>query len=145
MAERFLESYGLGHLLQDPRFATNEARVRHAAELDAAVSSAVGGRTLDENVEIIETNRLSAHPVHTIREIERHPHWKTRGLLVDVPALGGVEGTTRMHDVIPRLSETPGEIRSAGGGMGADNDAIFVHELGVGAGELGQLRERGIV
>ena len=36
MAERFLQSYGLGHLLDDPRFATNEARVQHGEELDAA-------------------------------------------------------------------------------------------------------------
>lgn len=142
MAERFLESYGLGHLLKDPRFANNEARVRHAAELDAAVSSAVGGRTLEENVAIIETNRLSAHPVHTIREIERDPHWQARDLLVDTK---DGNATIRMHSVIPRFSDTHGEIRSAGGEIGADNDAIFTHELGVGADELGQLRERGIV
>jgi len=42
MAERFLESYGLGELLQDPRFATNEERVRHAEELALHISAAIG-------------------------------------------------------------------------------------------------------
>lgn len=142
MAERFLESYGLGHLLQDPRFATNEARVRHAAELDAAVAAAVGARTLAENVALIETNRLSAHPVQTILEIENDPHWQALPLLVDVP---GGEGPVRMHNVIPRFSETRGDIRSAGGELGADNDAVFGEELGLDAGALARLRERGIV
>jgi len=85
MAERFLQSYGLGHLLQDPRFANNEARVSHATELDAAVRGAIGARTLEENRAIIDANALTAHPVQTIREIEVDPHWRARHLLVNVP------------------------------------------------------------
>jgi formyl-CoA transferase len=142
MAERFLESYGLAHLLQDPRFATNEARVRHAAELDAAVCGAIGERTLEENVAVIEANNLTAHPVQTIREIEHDPHWQAQQLLVDVP---NGHMSVRMHNVTPRLSETRGEIRSAGGDLGADNEAVFIHELGLSADELVRLREGGIV
>jgi crotonobetainyl-CoA:carnitine CoA-transferase CaiB-like acyl-CoA transferase len=142
MAERFLESYGLEHLLQDPRFATNEARVRHSAELDAAISGAIGERTLEENVAIIEMNHLTAHPVQTIREIERDPHWQAQPLLVDVP---NGHDHVRMHNVIPRLSETRGEIRSAGGDLGADNEAVFIDELGLAADQLARLREGGIV
>ena len=142
MAERFLESYGLEPLLQDPRFATNEARVRHAEELDAVVRRAIGERTLEENVAIIEANHLTAHPVQTIREIERDPHWRARQLLIDVP---NGHSHVRMHNVIPRLSETRGEIRSTGGDLGADNDAVFLGELGLCADELARLREEGIV
>jgi crotonobetainyl-CoA:carnitine CoA-transferase CaiB-like acyl-CoA transferase len=142
MAERFLEAYGLEHLLQDPRFATNEARVRHGAEMDEAVCGAIGEHTLEENVAIIDRHHLTAHPVQTIHDIERDPHWKAQELLIDVPS-----GTShvRMHNVIPRLSETRGEVRSAGGELGADNDAVFIDELGLGADELAGLRERGIV
>jgi crotonobetainyl-CoA:carnitine CoA-transferase CaiB-like acyl-CoA transferase len=142
MAERFLQSYGLGDLLRDARFATNEARVRHASALDAEVARAIGGRTLDENVAIIDANALTAHPVQTIREIEADPHWRAQKLLVDVPN-GHVN--VRMHNVIPRLSETQGEIRSAGGDLGADNDAIFIGELGLDAEELARLRHAGVV
>jgi crotonobetainyl-CoA:carnitine CoA-transferase CaiB-like acyl-CoA transferase len=142
MAERFLESYGLRDLCQDPRFATNEARVRHAAELDAAISEAIGRRTLEENVAIIEANHLTAHPVQTIREIERDAHWQARHLLIDMPSRNS---RVRMHNVVPRLSATPGEIHSAGGDLGAENDAVFIRELGLGVEELAGLRERGIV
>jgi crotonobetainyl-CoA:carnitine CoA-transferase CaiB-like acyl-CoA transferase len=142
MAARILESYGLAQLLQDPRFATNEARVRYAAELDAAVSRAIGERTLAENLAIIEANGLTAQPVQTIREIERDAHWRARGLLVDVP---NGRDPVRMHDVVPRLSETPGGIRAAGPELGADNEAIYVRELGLDADEFAQLQERGIV
>jgi len=142
MAERFLQSYGLVDLLGDARFATNEARVRHASALDAEVARAIGARTLDENVAIIDANALTAHPVQTIREIEADPHWRAQKLLVDVP---NGHASVRMHNVIPRLSETQGEIRSAGGDLGADNDAIFIRELGLDAEELARLRDAGIV
>ena len=46
MAERFLVSYGLGSLLADERFATNEARVDNGAELDEAIERAIASRTL---------------------------------------------------------------------------------------------------
>ncbi len=142
VAEGVLQDYGPGHRVQDPRFSTNEARVRHAAELDEAVSRAVGERTLAENEEVIEANHLTAHPVQTIREIEQDPHWQARGLVVDVPN-GSM--TLRMHNVVPRFSDSRGEIRSAGGDLGADNEAIFIRELGLGADEFARLREKGTV
>jgi len=142
LAERFLESYGLGALLDDPRFATNEARVRNAADLDAAVRDAIGARTLAENVEIIERNHLTAHPVQTISYSDHDPHWRAHRLLVDVP--NGAH-PVRMHSVIPQLSETRGEIRSVGGALGADNDDIYGAECGLAADERERLRTAGVI
>jgi crotonobetainyl-CoA:carnitine CoA-transferase CaiB-like acyl-CoA transferase len=141
MAERFLRSYGLDHLLADPRFATNGARVQHSRELDAEISRAIGTRTLAENVAIIEANELTAVPVQTVAEIEADAHWQARGLTVEVPnGAGGV----RMHGVVPRLSETPGDIRWAGGDLGQDNRAVY-GALGLSCDDQRQLRERGVI
>ena len=70
MAERFLQAYGLDDLLRDDRFATNEARVRHAAALDERIACAIAARTLEENLRIIETNDLTAVAVQTVADIE---------------------------------------------------------------------------
>ena len=140
MAERFLESYGLGALLEDPRFATNESRVKHAAEMDDAVQNVVGKRTLVENVRIIEDNKLTAHPVQTIADIESDEHWRARRLTVDIGPKGQ---TVRMHDVVPRLSETPGEIRWPGGRLGEHTEEFYREDLNIPAVELERLRARG--
>jgi len=121
MAERFLRAYGLDQMLCDPKFATNEARVKHAAELDAAIGSAIADRTLEENMAIIDATALTAVAVQTIADIERDPHWRERQLTIDVPADGA---TVRMHNVVPRFSQTPGAIEWAGGALGRDNDAF---------------------
>jgi len=141
MAERFLRSYGLEHFLDDPRFATNEARVRHSLELDRAIGDAIASRTLAENVRIIEANRLTAMPVQTVADIERDPHWRARQLTVSVP---DGTGTVRMHNVFPRFSETPGAIKWSGGELGQDNAAIF-GELGFGPSDLERLRAAGVI
>ncbi len=142
MAETFLTSYGLGHLLADERFATNEARVRHAAELDAAIESAIGKLTLTENLEVISKNKLTAIHVQTIADIERDPHWQARQLTLDVP---DGEGSVRMHNVFPRLSATPGEIRWPGGACGAHNNEFYRQQFGLSDEQLEALRERGVI
>jgi crotonobetainyl-CoA:carnitine CoA-transferase CaiB-like acyl-CoA transferase len=141
MAERFLRSYGLDRLLEDPRFASNSARVAHTRELDDEVARAIEARTLAENVAIIDANHLTATPVQTIADIESDPHWQARGLMVDVPnGSGGV----RMHNVVPRMSETPGEIRWVGGELGQDNHAVF-GALGLSCDEQQRLRASGVI
>jgi crotonobetainyl-CoA:carnitine CoA-transferase CaiB-like acyl-CoA transferase len=142
MAERFLQAYGLGHLLEDERFRTNEARVRHAVQLDEHIVAAIASRTLAENLRIIDEHELTAIAVQTVADIEADPHWQARQLLVDVP--NGAR-SIRMHNVVPRLSETPGEIRDAGGALGEHNDVIYGTELGLSCDERERLRLAGII
>jgi formyl-CoA transferase len=141
MAERFLRSYGLDALLDDPRFSTNEARVQHSLALDDAVADAIVSRTLAENVAIIEGNHLTAVPVQTVADIERDPHWRARQLTVSIPS---GSGSVRMHNVVPRMSETPGAIRWPGGALGQDNADVF-GELGLTSADLDRLRAAGTI
>jgi crotonobetainyl-CoA:carnitine CoA-transferase CaiB-like acyl-CoA transferase len=142
MAERFLTAYGLDALLRDPRFATNEARVRHNLDLDAAVAAAIAARTLDENLAIVRAHALTAVPVQTVADIERDPHWRARHLLVDVAT---DHGTVRMHDVVPRLSESPGRIRRPGVGLGHDNASVYADLLGLTPDTIADLTTRGVL
>lgn len=142
MAERFMRAYGLGDMIADPRFATNEARVRHAEELDAAVAAAFAAQTLAAHQEIIARHQLTAQPVQTIAEIADDPHWQARELLVDA---ADDDGDVRMHHVVPRLSETPGAIRWPGRPIGGDNDALYHDELGIPHDDLVQLAEQGVI
>lgn len=142
MAERFMRAYDLVDMLADPRFATNEARVRHAEALDTIVAEAFASHTLAEHREIIARHQLTAQPVQTIAEIADDPHWRERALLVDAE---DEAGAVRMHHVVPRLSETPGAIRWPGRPIGADNDALYRDELGIPDEEIGRLAERGVI
>ena len=141
MAERFLRAYGLDAMLADPRFADNEARVIHGRELDVAIGDAIGARTVAQNLAIIEEHRLTAGPVNTVADVEQDPHWRARPLTVDIPDHGR---SIRMHNVVPRLSATPGEIQWTGGALGQDNQSVY-HELGVSCDEQKRLTSAGVI
>ena len=74
-------------------------------------------------------------------DIEEDPHWRARQLTLDIPDAGG---TVRMHNVFPRFSETPGEVRWAGGALGQDNEAVY-RELGLSCDEQKRLAAAGVI
>ena len=133
---------GLGHLLDDPRFATNDARVRHNALVDAALARAIGERTLDDMRGLFESSDLTACAVYDIADITKDPHVIARGILVDVPdpELGAV----RMTAATPRLTATPAAVRWAGPPLGAHNVEVY-GALGISGAELEHLERDGIV
>lgn len=142
MAAKFLVSYGAGDLLDEPRFASNEARVKHARELDEVIGNAIRARTLEENLQIIRGNGLTAQPVQSIADIENDPHWQALELLVDV---ADGDNIVRMHNVIPKFSATCGEIRWPGAALGAHNEDIYCGELGLSRQRLEELGNAGVI
>lgn len=143
MTKRLFEGYGLGDMLQDPRFADNESRVRHAGEFEVLLSEIIGQHTLEENLGIIKENELTATQVQTIAEVEHDPQWRDREFLRDV--IGPDGRAVRMHAAVPFLSSTPGEVRWPGGELGQDNSAVYMGELGLSESELRELSAQGII
>jgi crotonobetainyl-CoA:carnitine CoA-transferase CaiB-like acyl-CoA transferase len=54
-------------------------------------------------------------------------------------------GELAVPDVIPRLSQTPGQIHWLGEGLGAQNDEVFGSVLGLSNAEIARLREDGVI
>jgi crotonobetainyl-CoA:carnitine CoA-transferase CaiB-like acyl-CoA transferase len=50
-----------------------------------------------------------------------------------------------MQGVVPKLSETPGEVRHAGQALGESNEAIYGELLGMGSAEMEELRRDGVI
>lgn len=141
-AEALFHGLGLGHLLADPRFATNDARVRHNDQVDAALGEAIGRRTRNEILALAEAHALTVSPVYDIADISRDPHVLARGILVDVPDPEG--GWLRMVAPVPRLAETPADVRWAGPPLGAHNREVY-GELGLGEADLEELAREGVI
>src|SRR5438477_631814 len=133
---------GLAELLEDPRFATNDARVEYNELVDATLARAIGQRTLDEMRVLFESSDLTACPVYDIADITKDPHVVARGILIDVPDPG--LGAVRMTAPTPRLDATPATVRWAGPELGAHNRDVY-GALGLSDAELESLKRDGIV
>jgi crotonobetainyl-CoA:carnitine CoA-transferase CaiB-like acyl-CoA transferase len=141
-AKALFGALGLSHLLDDPRFATNDARVKHKELVDDALARAFGERTLDDVRGLFETSDLTASAVYDIADISKDPHVIARGVLIDVP--DPAIGTVRMPAPTPRLTVTPPAVRWTGPPLGAHNREVYA-ALGIDEAELETLRHDGIV
>jgi len=142
-ADAMFKALGIGHLLADPRFATNDARIANGEAVDQALAEAIGGRSREEIVRLFETEGLTAAPVYDIADIMEDPHFKARRTFIELP--DPQLGTVTMSAPTPRLSETPGSIRWAGPALGAHNLEVFAGELGLSDQEIERLRADGVI
>jgi crotonobetainyl-CoA:carnitine CoA-transferase CaiB-like acyl-CoA transferase len=142
-ADAMFTALGIGHLLAEPRFATNDARIANGEAVDEAIALAIGKRSREEIVGLFETEGLTAAPVYDIADIMEDPHFKARRTFVEVP--DPELGTVTMTAPTPRLSETPGRVRWAGPALGAHNREVYAGELGLSDAELERLEADGII
>ena len=141
MAERLFRSIGHPEFITDPRYATNEERVKHAEELDAVIGEFIAQRTQAENVAFFEEAEVTIGPIYDIRQILEDPHFRAREILADYPDED--MDSFPMHHVVPRLSGTPGAIRAPAPQLGEHN-ASLLGEIGVDAAAYRRLVEAGI-
>src|SRR5881227_2433802 len=142
MAERLFRAIGREDMITDPRFRTNTDRVRHAEECEAPIAEFIAGRTLEENMQVFAAAEVTAAPVYDIDQFLADPHVTEREIVVDVPD----EHTGRlvMHNIIPRLSDTPGHLRSPAPKLG-EHTAEILGQLGVDRATLGRLAADGVI
>jgi len=122
MAERVLDAIGKPELVSDPRYVNNAARIANIDSLDAMIGSFVAERTLEENLLHFGKFEVTVGPMMNVDQLMRDPHVTGRQVLVEVP--DPQLGSIMMHNVFPRLSRTPGRIRSVAPEIGQDQDLL---------------------
>jgi crotonobetainyl-CoA:carnitine CoA-transferase CaiB-like acyl-CoA transferase len=142
MAERLFRAVGREDMITDPRFRTNSDRVRNAEACEAPIVAFIGARTLAENMEVFERAEVTAAPVYDIDQFMADPHVIAREILVDLP--DDELGRLPMHNVIPRLSDTPGRLRRPAPALG-EHTAEILGSLGLACAEIEGLARDGII
>ena len=142
IAERVMRLVGHPEVIDEPWFATGTTRAEHADLLDAHVGGWIAERTRDEVMAAFEEAGAAVAPVYTAADLVADPQVRHRQMLIDVedPELGRL----KQHNVLFRMSATPGRIRHTGRPLGADTDAVL-GELGLDPARIAELRERGVV
>ncbi len=141
MAERVFASIGRADLIDDPRYRTNAERVKHAEELDEIIGAFIAQRTQAENVAFFEKAEVTIGPIYDISQIVEDPHMVERELVADYPDAD--MDAFPMHHVVPRLSGTPGSIRTPAPRLGEHNRKLL-GEIGVSEDEYRKLLAQGV-
>jgi len=114
---------GRPELGEDPRFATHHARGEHEDELDAMIGAWAQQHSAAELDRLCDEAGVVCAPVYSAADIHADPHFRERGLLVEHE--DAAHGRMRVPGIVPRLSGTPGGIRSpAPWTVGQDDEGI---------------------
>ncbi|MDY7019222.1 MAG: CoA transferase [Chloroflexota bacterium] len=133
---------GIEQLVNDPRFATDEARWEHREELYPLLDEAFGQKTRAEWQTIFREAKLRCDPCLTYAELVDHPQVEANEMIVTVDH--PTEGKIRMPAVPVKFDKTPGRPQSPSPLLGHHTEEILL-ELGYSLSEIKQMAEAGVV
>jgi formyl-CoA transferase len=140
--KRLMEAIGRPDLAGDPTLAHNEGRVTRVEEIDAAIAAWTADRGIDEILAAMTRARVPAGRIYSAKDIAEDPHYAARGMIERVVTRDGL--TLKVPAVVPKLSETPGGIRSSAPGLGEDTAAVL-ERLGYGPEQIAALRRDKVI
>ena len=143
IAERVMKLVGRPEFVEEAWFQNHTGRLEHQDELDEPIAAWIAERDSGEVIRAFEEVHAAIAPILAIDEIVKDPQFIARDTIteIDHPKLGKL----KMQNVIPRLVETPGEIRWPGPELGSSNMAILRDELGYTEEQIAELIRVGIV
>jgi len=108
--------------------------------LDAVIGEWIGARDRDTALSIFRSEGITVGPVHDIADFMEDDHVIEREVVVSIPDPD--LGPLPVHNVLPRLSATPGAIRRLAPEPGADAEDVL-RRAGFSAEEIERLRAAG--
>lgn len=131
-------------LAKDPRYIDHINRGKNQLELDALIEDWTKTLTVDELEALMIKAGVPAGKIYRAPEMLADPHFAAREAIIDVAHPRW--GTLKMQNVFPKLSATPGNVRSiAPQTVGQDNAEVYGSILGLTATELADLQARGLI
>jgi itaconate CoA-transferase len=129
---------GRPELADDPRFATNEARVAARAELDREIEAALSAHAPDDVLALLDAAQIANARLNTVGDLLAHPQLEHRWAEVSSPAgpIRALPFPVSIGGAKPAVSPIPA--------VGEHTGAILA-ELGLTEDEIAVLRSSGTV
>ncbi|WP_213779633.1 CaiB/BaiF CoA-transferase family protein [Caballeronia sp. dw_276] len=140
--KRLMHVIGRPDLADDPALARNDGRAARSEQLDAAITAWTSHHCTADVIAALETAEVPAGRIYSVADIVADPHYQARDMLLDAALPGGV--SVKMPGIVPKLSDTPGEVRWQGPSLGEHTDSVL-NDLGFDAQDVARLRREGAV
>lgn len=128
---------------EDPRFASNSARIAHRSELIPLIQAVLGTRSTQDWLGRLEASGVPCGPINTLSDVFADPHVIARGMKVELTNADGSRVPVVASPI--RLSDTPVEYRSAPPALGANTASVLKDLLAIDEAQIRRLAQEGIV
>lgn len=122
--ERLCDAMGRPELGTDTDYATHQARGRNQQRLDEIIGSWTASLTTREVLDLMDRHGVPAGLIYRAPDMLADPQFVAREAIVTVA--DRTFGSLKMQNVAPKLSLTPGRIRSTSPGLGEHNTHIYL-------------------
>ncbi|MGF6958582.1 CaiB/BaiF CoA transferase family protein [Paraburkholderia youngii] len=140
--KRLMHLIGRPDLADDPALAHNDGRVKQVALLDQAITEWTSHHATEDVLAALERAEVPAGRIYSVADIVADPHYLARDMLLQAQLPGGA--SVKMPGIVPKLSDTPGEVRWQGPTLGEHTGSVL-GELGFASEEIERLRREGAV
>jgi crotonobetainyl-CoA:carnitine CoA-transferase CaiB-like acyl-CoA transferase len=140
--QRLIDALGLAELRADPRFATNDLRVRNRAAVNAAIEARLVNETTEYWIEKLNAAGVPCGRVMGLAEVFGDPQVIDQEMVLSQEHPG--HGAVRMLGFPIKFAEAPCALRRPTPEVGADTNAVL-QELGYSTAEIAALREAGVL
>ena len=141
---RLCEAMGQPELADDPRFSTHLARGENQEEIEGIVAEWSIQHDATEIDMVLNDAGVVCGPIYTMADIFEDPQYRARDMLIEHedPTFGTYIGP----GIVPKFSDTPGEVRWSGTWEeGSHNREVYGGLLGLSDDELAELKEQGVL
>lgn len=145
---RFCAAAGHPEWAQDPRFATNTARVDNRADLLMLMTPLMQTRGTQEWITLLEDKAVPCGPINNIAQAFEDPQVKARGIQMELPRDGATNGdgigkvATVANPI--RMSVTPVTYRIAPPVLGQHTNEVL-QEMGLDADAIAALKASHVI
>ena len=121
--KRLMATIGRDDLGADPGLADNAMRAARVDELDAAITAWTVQRPVAEVVAVLQAASVPAGRIYTVADIASDPHFLARGMVAQATTPDGLP--LAVPGIVPKLSATPGAIRSPAPTLGQHTTEVL--------------------
>jgi formyl-CoA transferase len=122
---RFCTFLGVPQLAQDPRYATNPARLENRDSLLAQIVPLIAAKPMSDMIYGLEASKVPVGPVQTLDQVFGSEQVKARDMIATIPTDDAKAGEVRVIGNPLKLSKTPVTYRRAPPRFGQDTDAVL--------------------
>ena len=140
--KRLMNLIGRSDLAEDPSLADNAGRAKRADELDGAIGEWTAKYPVDDVVRMLNEAQVPNGKIYSMADISRDPQYLAREMIRTVILNDGTK--LKVPGVVPKLSETPGDVGWVGPQLGEHTQAVL-EGIGYSSADIASLRERKVI
>ena len=138
----FCKVVGVEHLINDPKFNTDDARTKNREEIGNILDEAFSKKTRAEWAQIFRDAKMRCDPCLNYKEVCEHPQVAANNMITSVKH--PTRGEVKLLNLPVKLKGTPGKIQGPSPLLGEHTEEILL-KLGYKPKDISEMEQQGII